>query len=124
MIDGDFNNVERALGILEGTVRSLMDQWARQDVHATEARHQMHQKLELLAQQIDRVANDAENIQQDIAEMRNDIDNKIMPTVERIRAEWERRLGAKAVLAIVWAAIGSAGVVFGSSRVYARCELR
>src|SRR5438445_2262033 len=113
MSDEEYKNVERALGILEGTVRSLMDQWARQDSHATASRAAVYAKLELLAGQVDRVANDAENIQQDVAEMRNDIDEQIMPTVNKIRAEWERKLGSRTTLGIIWGGITASSIVIG-----------
>ena len=102
------------LGQLEGTIKTFMSQWAGQDQAAQSGRRVVYERLELLSSQINRVATDVQAMQQDVAEMRNDIDEKITPHIEDYRASKERKLGAKAV----WALIGGVIIAIASAMAY------
>lgn len=103
MTEGDrLHDLVGRLGQLEGTIRTFMQQWAGQEQNAQSSRRIMYERLELLSGQVNRVATDVQNMQQDIAEMRVDIDEKAMPVVESIRLERERKAGAKAVWVLIW----------------------
>lgn len=101
------HDVVSRLGQLEGTVQTFMKQWEMQDTTATSGRRVIHDRLELVSNQIARVATDVQNTQQDVAEMRKDIDDKVMPQIEAYRIDKERKIGAKGVWALIWTGIAA-----------------
>lgn len=112
MTEGDriLNIVDR-MGKLEGTIQQFMAQWNGSEQNAQSSRRVMYDRLELLSSQINRVATDVQSMQQDVAEMRIDIDEKIMPEVTTIQRDRDRKLGAKSV----WAMIGAGIIALGSA---------
>jgi oligoribonuclease (3'-5' exoribonuclease) len=100
----EIHDIISRLGNLEGTVRTFMNQWMRQDQTAAAGRIVTHDRMALLTQQIDRMATDVQNVQQDVAELKNDIEDKIMPSVQSYEAAQQQKLGAKTVWAAIWAA--------------------
>jgi hypothetical protein len=105
-------NLARRLGELEGTLKAFMDRWKDQDDAASLARRVTHEKIELLSMQIERLANDLRGVQQDVAELKNEVDVEIMPSVEAYENAQHRRQGAKGVWAFVWAAaVGFVGML-------------
>lgn len=114
MAESPLHDMAGRIGQLEGTVRTFMAQWSSQDTNATAGRRVMHDRLDIMSTQITRVATDVQNIQQDVAEMRNDIDDKVMPHVDAIKRDKERKIGAKGV----WALVGTAAVGVISALAY------
>lgn len=114
------------LGDLEGTVRTFMKQWEMQDQTATSGRRVIHDRLELISNQVTRVATDVQNTQQDVGEMRKDIDEKVMPHVEAYRTERERKIGAKGVWAIVGggAVAAASGLAYLADKLYAHLSAK
>ena len=107
-------NLAVRVGSLEGTVRTFMDRWKDQDDAASLGRRVTHEKIELLAMQIERLANDLRGVQQDIAELKNEVDEEIMPTVRSTEFARERQAGAKGV----WAFIAGAVLAAASALAY------
>lgn len=103
--DDRIHDIVSRLGNLEGTVRTFMQQWVTQDQTASSGRRVIHERLELMSNQITRVATDVQNTQQDVAELRNEIDDKVMPKIEEREQTKHQKIGAKGVWAIVSSAI-------------------
>ena len=106
-------DVARALGDLEGTVRSLKEQWERQDTAAREGRRVLHDKFDALTVQVHNLTGVAYGVQQDVAEIKNEIDEKIMPTVNAYALDKARIGGMIDTGKLVKAAILSFCVLIG-----------
>lgn len=107
-------NLAVRVGSMEGTVRTFMDNWARQDQLAHEGRRLMNERLELIGKQIDRIATDVVNVQQDVAELKKEVDEDVMPSIRAEEFSKQRRLGAKGV----WAIISAGAVAVASMLAY------
>lgn len=107
-------NLAVRVGQLEGTVKTFMDNWARQDQLAHEGRRLTYERLELIGKQIDRIATDVTNVQQDVAELKKEVDEEVMPTIQANEFSKQRKIGAKGV----WAAIGAAILATASAIAY------
>ncbi len=104
--------IATALGDLQGTVRSLTEQWRRQDESANAGRIMLYERFEMLSGQMLKMSHMLDGVTRDVAELRNDIKTKVMPTIDAYRMETARRLG------VVWAGrtfwtflIGAAGAI-------------
>jgi len=86
-----------------------MDQWGRQEAEAARMRQENNQKLELLSRQVERLSSDLHNVQQDVAEMRNDYEDRINPALNTAEAERNQRIGSRTVWALF--ATGAATVL-------------
>ncbi len=91
-----------------------MDNWRNQDSAASAGRRVVYEKVDSLSAQIGRIANDVNNVQQDIAELKKEVEEKAMPVVDAIIAEQERKTGAKGV----WILIGSGVMMAVSALTY------
>ncbi len=105
------HNLAVRVGQLEGTVKTFMDNWTRQDQLAHESRRIMFDRLELIGKQIERIATDVENVQQDVAEMKKEIEEDITPSIEAVENRKHQQIGAKGV----WALMGTAVVALASA---------
>jgi hypothetical protein len=105
MTDSQIYDILSRLGEIEGTLRTFMQTWRDQDTAAQLGRRVNSEKMELQSLQIDRIAKDVLGLQQDIAEMKNQIEDKVMPTVNDIEAKKQRAIGAKSLLAMLWTGV-------------------
>jgi len=103
----------RALGDLEGTVRHMSDQWRRQEDAATAGRAALHSRFEEISAQMSKVSADCISIIHDVAELKKDIDEKIMPTVEEYKTSMARNEGAIIAGRTFWSLVVCASTVFG-----------
>ena len=94
--------IVRALGDLEGTVRSMSKQWAAQEEGATAGRRALYEKFEGMSSQMGKVSSKLDGVVQDVAEMKNDINTNVMPTIDEYKAEVARKIGALAVGKLFW----------------------
>jgi hypothetical protein len=101
--------VIRALGDLEGTVRALSstvkdmaDQWRDQEKHAVASRRILYDRVEGFSAQLGNVLGQIAGITQDVAELKNDIDDKIMPTVTAYNAGIAHKAGAMWASGLYW----------------------
>ena len=94
-------NLAVRVGQLEGTMKTFMENWAAQDKLAHDARRIVYERLEMLGRQVDRVATDVNNMQQDIAELKKEVDEEVAPVIKTFEMASERKLGAKGVWAVV-----------------------
>ena len=104
--------VARALGDLEGTVRSMSDQWRRQDESANVGRRAVYERLEKLSQQVVAMSANLDGVTQDVAELKNDIEAEVMPTIDAVKMAAARQLGALWAGKIFWSfMVGVAGAI-------------
>lgn len=96
-------NLAVRVGQFEGTLETFMKQWRDQDNAAMLSRRVLSEKIELLSLQVERLSNDLANVQQDLAELKNEIDDEINPVVDTIRFARERKAGARAAVAGIYA---------------------
>lgn len=97
MVNDEAGLVQRALGVLEGTVRGLADQWSRQYIEAMKALQRNNDKLETLTRQVDQLNIGLQNVQQTVAEMKNDYNGRINPALHTAEAERNQRIGSRTV---------------------------
>lgn len=107
MTDEQHEDISRALGRVEGTIQSLMVQWRQQEAEATRLRHENSQRLLILERQVDRVANDVQNVQQDVAELKNEAE----PMMDEYKAEVNKKLGRRGLWISIGAALSAGGAV-------------
>jgi len=106
------DSVARALGDLQGTVRSMSEQWRRQDDNANTGRRAVSEKLEDLSNKMVAMSHNLDGVTQDVAELKNDIKTDIMPTVDAFRMAAAKQLGAMWAGKIFWSfMIGIAGAI-------------
>ncbi len=113
--DDRIHDINTRLGQLEGALRTFMKQWQTQDNAAALGRRVTHEKMELLTVQITRLSTDMQGMQQDVAELKLDMDENILPVVNSVKLDQARRRGAKSV----WAMIVGGAVAIGSILAYA-----
>src|SRR5258705_11992739 len=104
--------VAQALGDLQGTVRSIQEQWRRQDESANAGRRGVYERLEPLTQQVMRMSANFESVAQDVAELKNDIETEVMPTIDAVKMATAKQSGAMWAGKIFWSVVvGSAGAI-------------
>ena len=112
-------SIVRALGDIEGTVRNMREQWKSQDDNANAGRRALYERFDTVISKMGEVAHKIDGVTQDVAEMKNEIDTNIMPTIEAYKAEIARKIGAMAMGKIFWGMI----VAVGSSVAFAVHEI-
>ena len=107
-------NLAIRVGSLEGAVKTFMENWQRQDQLAHESRRLTYERLELIGKQIDRIATYVQNVQQDVAELKKEIDEDVMPPIQMMEQGKQQKLGAKGV----WLLLGAASMAMLSAAAY------
>lgn len=113
------SNLAVRVGQMEGTLKTFMDNWTRQDALAHEGRRLLYERVDLLSRQIERIATDVQNVVQDVAELKKEIEEDITPTIESVEESNQRKLGAKGVWALVAGAVFTlaSGLAFVADKV-------
>lgn len=111
---GLFTNLAVRVGSMEGTIKTFMDNWVRQDALAHESRRLTYERLEMIGKQIDRIATDVMNVQQDVAELKKEMDEEVMPSIKADDQAKQRVLGAKGV----WAVLSAGALAVASMMAY------
>lgn len=83
----------------------MSEQWKRQEDAASKGRHVLHEKMEAISIQVTRLAGIAESVQQDVAEMKNDIDDNVTPTIIAYKLDKAARGGAIGMGKWIWGVI-------------------
>ena len=107
-------NLAVRVGQMEGTLKTFMENWARQDQLANDGRRITYDKIDLLGKQIERVANDVEGLKEDLCKLEHKIDEEVAPVVKSFEVIRHQRIGAKGV----WAMIAGGLVAFASLVTY------
>jgi hypothetical protein len=103
----------RSLGDLEGTVRQMSEQWRRQEDAATAGRALLHSKFEEISIQMGKVASDCLATIHMVEELKKDMDEKIMPTIEAYKIIVARSEGALLAGKTFWSLVVCASTVLG-----------
>jgi hypothetical protein len=104
--------VAQALGDLQGTVRAMGEQWRRQDENANKGRRAVYERLEDLSNKMLAMSAKVDGVTQDVAEMKNDIQTDVMPTVNAFKLEAAKQSGALWAGKIFWSfMVGVAGAI-------------
>lgn len=112
-------NLAVRVGEMEGQLKAFRDQWRDQDTAAGLSRRVTHEGLQLLSLQVERLANDIMHMQQDVAELRNEIDDEVMPHIRSGEFAAQRKAGARGVWITIWGGL----VVVISALAYAADKL-
>lgn len=94
-------NLAVRVGQLEGTLKTFMENWSQQDKLANDSRRTVYERLDLIGRQVERVATDVENIQQDVAELKKEIDEDVFPSIRKHDARAQQIIGARGVWALI-----------------------
>jgi seryl-tRNA synthetase len=106
------DSVVRALGEMQGTVRSMSEQWRRQEEAAINGRQGLYDRFEKLSEQVMRMSHAVDAVTQDVAELHNDIRNNVKPTIDNYRMEVARRVGMLWAGRMLWTIlVGAAGAI-------------
>ncbi len=107
-------NLAARIGQLEGRLTEFMDRWKTQDEAASLGRRVTQEKIELLSLQLERLANDVQGVQQDVAELKKEVDEEVMPSVRISEYARGRRAGTRSTMAMIYAG----GIVVISAIAY------
>jgi hypothetical protein len=102
---------ERDFGSLEEAVRNLTSQWKHQDDAAMRGRRAVYERLEALTTKVAVGDEVLKSLQSDMAEIKADIKEKIMPTIEAYKLDKAHRGGFFSFGKGMWIAITA---LFGS----------
>ena len=114
----------RALGDLEGTVRNMSEQWKSQSKaqSAANGRRALYERFEGMSRQVGEMSGKLDGVTQDVAELKNDIQSEIMPTINAFREAAARKLGVlwagKIFWSLVVAVAGSVGFAIHEMLLY------
>jgi hypothetical protein len=97
--------IAQALGDVQGTVRSMMEQWRRQEDTASAGRKALYEKFEGVSAELAKVGAKLDGVTQDVAEVKESIETKVMPTIDAYKLDVAHRGGAWATGKIIWALI-------------------
>lgn len=96
------NVLLRAFGNLEGTVAAMATQWRRQEESAAEGRRRLYEKFEEVLGRVNTLSNNINNVQQDVAELKNDLETKVMPSIDAYNIKQAERRGAHNMGKLLW----------------------
>lgn len=96
-------NLAVRVGQMEGLLKAFREQWSNQDSAASLSRRVLSDEIRLLALQVERLSIDLQNVQQEVAELKNEIDDEITPNILVGKYAHERRAGARAAVAGIYA---------------------
>lgn len=78
-------------------MRGMAEQWKSQETSATAGRRALYERFEGLSAQMGEMSGNLDGVTQDVAEMKNDIAERVMPTIEAYKLEIARKSG------VIWA---------------------
>lgn len=96
-------NLAVRVGQMEGLLKAFREQWSNQDSAASLSRRVLSDEIRLLGLQVERLSIDLQNMQQEVAELKNEIDDEITPSILIGKYAHERKAGARAAVAAIYA---------------------
>lgn len=116
------HSVAQALGDLQGTVRAMSTQWAAQEETASAGRRALYERFERVSAQLVQNTSKLDGVTQDVAEIKESIDTKVMPTVDAYKADAARKSGVAWAGKLFWSLIvalaGSVGFAVHEMLLY------
>ena len=91
----------------------MIAQWAKQENHASAGRQIVFERIEALTREIGNVSMDVRMATQDIAELKNDIETRITPTVENYKIGVARKEGAMWAGKLMYGLLAAAATAAG-----------
>jgi hypothetical protein len=95
--EGALREMSRSIGGLESTVKTLVSTWQSQEVTASQGRRDLHQKFEVLRNDVHSLAGQIAGALKDIAD--------IKPSVHAFENAKEQAIGAQKLGKIIWGAL-------------------
>lgn len=86
-------------------MRSMREQWKSQDDTANAGRRALYDRFDTVISKMGEVAHKIDGVTQDVAEIKNEIDTKVMPTIDAYKIEIARKVGAMAMGKVFWGLI-------------------
>lgn len=80
----------------------MATQWREQERSAAEGRKQLYQKFEQMLERVGMLANNIDSVQQDVAELKNDLETKVMPSIDAYNIKQAERRGAHNMGKLLW----------------------
>lgn len=91
------DDVNRALGVLQGEVKFLTDTWRQQDATATEGRRALYEKVEVMIKEMMRLTGRVDAIADELEALK--------PVVAASDRRHQQAVGSKKIIAIVWTSL-------------------
>lgn len=107
------HQVAQALGDLQGTVRGMAEQWHRQEEAATNGRRALYERFEALSNQMGLISGQVTGLTADIAEIKRDVENQIMPTIDNVKARAAHRDGMLLAGRLFWGLVAALAAAAG-----------
>ena len=102
MVEKESNILLRAFGNLEGTVASMATQWRQQEQAASDSRRVLYSKFEEILGRVNTLSHNIDNLQQDLTDLKRDIETKVMPSIEAYNLKQAEKRGAHGLIRLVW----------------------
>lgn len=83
----------------------MATQWRDQEAKAAEGRKHLYEKFEQVLTRVTTLASTIDNVQQDVAELKNDIETKIMPSISAYTLKQAEKRGMQHVGKILWVSL-------------------
>src|ERR1700753_700260 len=104
MVDS-IHDMSRAVGALEGTVKNMTDQWARQEAAASEGRRVVHEKLDEVKETQTKTTAELQQLKDEFAILK--------PAITAFQKKQDEAEGMKNLGKILWLGMGGIGAVIG-----------
>ncbi len=104
-LSGRLDGIANAVGELRGTLAAMMAQWGQQESHASAGRAIVHQKVDALTREVGNLIINLQHVTQDVAELKNDIETRIEPSIDAYNIGVAHRQGVAWAGKLFWAII-------------------
>jgi Protein of unknown function (DUF1515) len=104
MVDS-IHDMSRAVGALEGTVKNMTDQWARQEAAASEGRRVVHEKLDEVKETQTRTTAELQQLKDEFAILK--------PAITAFQKKQDEAEGMKNLGKILWLGMGGIAAAVG-----------
>lgn len=112
------DEISRAIGSLESSVKNLTETWQRQDREATEGRRRLYEKVDELKAQQEELARQQQDLTGKLTKQTEEL-SEIKPAIKRFETQRQREEGARSLIKLMWMGI----VAFATGLGYVGHEL-
>lgn len=103
MTEGEARRIDAltmAVGELNGVVKAMTVQWAQQENHASAGRTIIHEKIDALTREVGTVSANVRLVTQDVAELKNDVDENVTPAINAYNLKAAHTAGRREGIAV------------------------